>query len=98
MTIKQIENIILNERGYIRRDNDATTAELYDRNGALIQRIPLATVERVAALRGVEKWKTSYFGEYIAHYLCKEYTQHENAQHCRRIADELTEYAKKKRV
>ena len=93
MTKTEIFNTIQNERGYIYREENASSYILFNRDNKAICKLPPATVERVKALQGVETWEREYYGEYIAHYFCKEYRQHDNYLRCKREAEEMQAYA-----
>lgn len=91
MTIEKVKSII-NERGYIDLNENGGPV-LYDWNNTRICRIPWATVERMKKESGVYEWRETWGARYVGHYLCKKYTQHENRGRCRRIAEDVDEYA-----
>lgn len=94
MKIQNIIDVIMNERGYICREDGSTTAALYNYRGEmLLRRVPLATVERVAGIEHVRRWRGAFGVEYIAHYLCGQYEKHDQLERCKHIAEALEEYA-----
>ncbi len=84
---------ILQHNGYICHDGTAQRATVYDDKGDPVCECPLATLERMANAEGMTKWAAMWGGVYVSRYLGKRYQDHENREHCRRIADELDEYA-----
>lgn len=90
MTIKQVQETIQNG-GYICcADGNAT---LYADGGEYVGMIPAATADRMARADGFTKWEESWGGAYIARNLGKKHTAAENREHCRRIAEDVAEYA-----
>lgn len=90
MTINNVKEA-LNNNGYISWA-DNYPPELYDMNGHIIGRVPLATAERMGKENGFVKWSKPWGGYYVARRMGAKYQQHENDRHCQRIAEELENY------
>lgn len=89
MTIQQVQETI-KHGGYICMGSD-NRPTLYDDAGKIAQAVPMATLERMAKIDGFAKWH-EWGAVYVARYLGKRYSDHENKAHCKRIADLLEAY------
>lgn len=85
----------LHHGGYIMHDDTVTA--LYNHKGDRIQRVPVATMERIKANREFDtltrrrEWGTSvYVGRMGS---SGHFTDLENQEHCKHIADDLDDYA-----
>ena len=77
--------------GYICQTEDG--AALYDDHGHTLHAIPAATVARAATWDDMATWREDWGGQYVARDLGKRHTDHENRERCRRIAENLDDYA-----
>ena len=97
MTTKQLLEI-LDKRGYIALSeyDQHRIGTVYDYNGNECGKCHYNTVERVLRARDryFVKWAQYDDCAYIADYMCQKYQEYENRESCRRIADDLEEYAR----
>lgn len=84
--------VTLNDGGYIFYD-DNTAPILYDHNGTTVKPVPLATVQRIAALLHFTEWEEAWGGHYVSRENGSRHNAHTNTEHCRSIADYLGDYA-----
>lgn len=92
MTKQQIIEY-LNAGGYICHTDDEQTATVYDAGNRIICACPVAVMDRIAKTEGLTKWREDWGGVYVGRYLGKKYSQHENNNHCKKIAEDLADYA-----
>ena len=78
--------------GYIYRD-EYTAPTLYDHNGKTARRVPVATMERIAALDTMTAWREDWGGEYVGRRDRGRHNDYTNRAHCKSIADTLDDYA-----
>jgi predicted RNA-binding Zn-ribbon protein involved in translation (DUF1610 family) len=88
---KIIEHLTLG--GYICHSDEQRTATVYDAAGQPVCACPVAVMDRIAKTDSMTKWCEKWGGVYVARYLGKRYSDHENSEHCRRIALDLDAYA-----
>ena len=96
MTTKQLLEI-LDQRGYIALSeyDQHRIGTVYDYSGNECGKCHYNTAERVLHTRDRHfvKWPQYDYCVYIADYRCHKCQEYENREHCRRIADDLEEYA-----
>ena len=95
MTTKQVQEVI-DRHGYIILSSSDRNriATVYEWNGKECGSCHYNTAERIARNhREIMRWKPYGDSQYIAHYLCKNYVEHENRERCRHIAEELEAFA-----
>ena len=81
----------LNEGGYICRTEE-TKPTVYDRNGIAVCGCPVATMERISSLESMTEWVEDWGGVYVAKRNNNRHNDHQNRQHCKRIAEDLAAY------
>ena len=79
--------------GYICHSSENRRATVYDDKNKFVCECPVATMDRMAKADGMTKWIAMWGGVYVSHYQGKRYQNHENREHCKRIADNIDDYA-----
>ena len=92
MTYKKLEQILQNG-GYICHSSENQRATVYDDKNEFVCECPVATLDRMAKVDGLTKWVAMWGGVYVSRYLGERYQEHENREHCKRIADDIDDYA-----
>lgn len=90
MTRQQILETV-QHGGYICRTED-TRPTVYDHHGEAVATCPIATMERIANEKGMTEWLEEWGGVYVASENRGRHTDHENREHCKRIADDIDDY------
>ena len=94
MTTKELHQVI-EQYGYIvhYESNKYNICEVYDHAGQYVGKCHINAAQRLRAEDTSVKTWDSFGTTYFSDYRCKRYVDYENRDHCRRIADELDEYA-----
>lgn len=90
MTKQQIIEA-LKQGGYISRTEDDRPS-VYDQTGKRVAACPIATMERIADEKGMAEWLTEWGGVYVGPERGGKHQDHENREHCKRIADDIDDY------
>ena len=87
----------LEERGHVTLSeytHNGNFATVYDYKGDYVGRCHRGTIERIARENDrIKHWFTYSGTEHYGDYMCTRYVEHENREHCHRIADDLDDYA-----
>lgn len=93
MTTKEL-NQVIEQHGYIvhYESDKYNLCDVYDYAEKYVGKCHINAAERIKTKNTSVKTWEHYGTTYYCDYRCKKYVDYENRDHCRRIADELSEY------